>query len=84
MTTLFRDTSPEAEAVLISLMQEAPPWRKLQMVDQMNQTVKMLLMAGLRDRHPQASDDQLRRFLASLLLGEELASKAYGPPPESE
>jgi hypothetical protein len=48
----------------------------------LNQAVKMLLLAGLRDRHPQASEDQLARLLAGLLLGEELASKAYGPPPE--
>ena len=33
MTALFPDTSPEAEDVLIRLLREAPPWRKLEMVD---------------------------------------------------
>jgi hypothetical protein len=31
MSTLFPDTRPEAEAVLIRLQREAPPWRKLEM-----------------------------------------------------
>jgi hypothetical protein len=28
MSNLFPDTHPEAEAVLIHLLREAPPWRK--------------------------------------------------------
>jgi hypothetical protein len=36
MTVLFPDTYPEAEAVLIRLLREAPPWRKIEMVDQLN------------------------------------------------
>jgi hypothetical protein len=79
MTALFPDTHPEAEAVLIRLLREAPPWRKLEMVDQLNQSVKMLALAGLQQRYPKDSEDQLRRRLADLLLGDELALKVYGP-----
>ena len=82
MTTLFPDTRPEAEAVLIRLLREAPAWRKLEMVDQLNQSVKMLALAGLRQRYPNDRKDQLRRRLADLLLGDELARKVYGPLPE--
>lgn len=79
MTALFSDTCPEAEAVLIRLLCQAPPWRKLEMVDQLNQSVKLLALTGLRQRFPQDDEILLRRRLADLLLGEALALSAYGP-----
>jgi hypothetical protein len=82
MSSLFPDTRPEAEAVLIRLLREAPPWRKLEMVDQLNQSVKLLALAGLRRRYPEENEAQLLRRLAGLLLGETLARKVYGPLPE--
>ena len=79
MSTLFPDTRPEAERVQIELLRQAPPWRKLHMVGQMNQTVRTLALSGLRQRHPQATPEELRRRLADLLLGPELAARVYGP-----
>lgn len=38
MATLFPDTHPKAEKVLINLLREAPPLRMLKMVDQLNQS----------------------------------------------
>ena len=81
MARLFSDTTPEAEAVLFGLLREAPGWRKMQMMDQLNASVRTLLLSGLRERHPQADEAELRRRLADLLLGKELAEKAYGPLP---
>ena len=75
---LFPDTRPEAEAVLIGLLRQAPAWKKLHMVGQLNQTVRILALSGLRSRHPQASEAELRRRLADLLLGPELAAQVYG------
>lgn len=68
--------------MLIRLLRQAPTWRKLEMVDQLNQSVKMLALAGLRQRYPGDREDQLRRRLANLMLGDELALKVYGPLPE--
>ncbi len=79
MSTLFTDTRPEAEAVLLDLLRKAPPWRKLRMVAQMNRAVRTLALSGLRQRYPEASPEELRRRLADILLGPELAEKAYGP-----
>jgi len=84
MSSLVSDTRPEAEAVLIRLLRHAPSWRKLEMVDQLNQSVKLLALTGLRQRFPQDDEKHLRRRLADLLLGEELALKAYGPVSEGE
>ena len=82
MTTLSRDTNPKAERVQIELMRRAPAWRKIQMVAQLNETIKTLALSGLRQRHPVASDGELRRLLADLILGETLATRVYGPIPK--
>jgi hypothetical protein len=80
MTTLFADTEPEAERVLVELLRQAPASRKLEMLGQMNAAVRQLALQGLRVRHPGATEAELRRYLADLLLGPELAARAYGPP----
>lgn len=79
MTPLFPDTRPEAEAILIELLRQAPPWRKLAMVAQLNASVRTLTLSGLRQRHPYADDVEIRRRLADLLLGPDLATTVYGP-----
>ena len=73
------DTTPDAEAVLIHLLRKAPSWRKFQMVGELNATVKFLAIEGIRQRHPNASEKEVRRRLADILLGEELATQVYGP-----
>lgn len=84
MTTLFSDTGPEAEQVLINLLRQASVARKLEMLGQMNAAACQLALQGLRTRHPAATEAQLRRYMADLLLGPELAARAYGPrPPEA-
>lgn len=84
MSSLFPDTQPQAERVQIELLRQAPSWRKLDMVGQLNQTVRTLALSGLRQRHPQATPQQLRRRLADLLLGPALAALAYDPQVPSE
>ena len=79
MTTLYTDTRPEAERVQIELLRRAPAWRKLQMVDQLNQAARVLALSGLRQRYPHATPAELRRRLADLVLGAELAARVYGP-----
>ena len=79
MSTLSPDTSPEAEAVLLEMMRRTPPWRKMEILDQLNAMAREFALAGLRKRFPIAGEAELRRRLADLLLGPELALKAYGP-----
>ena len=78
MKALFTDTHPKMEALQIQLWREASPTRKMQMLAQLNASARLLAMTGLRSQHPQASTEELRRRLAALTLGEELASKVYG------
>jgi len=65
--------------VLIQLTRQAPPWRKLAMVVQLNLSTRTLMLSGLRERYPQADTAALHRRLADLLLGPELALRVYGP-----
>ncbi|MGC1377380.1 MAG: hypothetical protein WA821_14205 [Anaerolineales bacterium] len=78
MSTLFSDTHPKMEALQIKLWRQASPARKMQMLAQLNASAQTLALMGLRSRYPQASESELRRRLAALLLGDETARKVYG------
>lgn len=82
--TLSPDTDPEAERVQIEIFRNMPAWRKMQLVEDANQTARQLALAGLRQRHPEAGPEELRRRLMGLFLGEELATEVYGPLPEAK
>lgn len=45
-------------------------------------TGRILSLACLEDRFPKAGPEELRRRLATLLLGPELATRVYGPEPQ--
>lgn len=78
------DTSPEVDQMRIERLRHMPPWRKLALMAEMSQTVCTLALAGLRLRHPDDTPARRQRRLADLLLGPELAARAYGPGPEEE
>jgi hypothetical protein len=73
------DTPPEIEKLRIELIRQMPPWKRLYLAGRMIQTVRLLALSGLRRRYPQVSDDELKRRLADLMLGPELALRVYGP-----
>ena len=77
------DTSPKIEQIQLEQLRRMPAWRKLALVAEMNQTVRTLALAGLRQRYPDEATSQQQRRLADLLLGSELAARAYGSWPEA-
>ena len=70
------------EALQIELWRMASPTRKMHMLAQLNQSARLLALAGLRSQCPQAGEAELRRRLAGLLFGEEIARKVYGELPD--
>ena len=84
MSALFSDTHPKMEALQIELWRAVRPTRKMQMLAQLNQAARLLALADLRSRYPQAGEAELRRRLAGLLLGEEIACKVYGGLPDAK
>ena len=75
------DTSPEMERVHIQMLRTMPSWKKFQLINDLIVTGWNLALAGLHQRFPDASPEELRRRLATLTLGPELASRVYGPEP---
>jgi hypothetical protein len=71
------DTHPKMARLQIELLRQLPPWRKFQMAGNMYSLMKNLALVGLRERHPTATDEEIRRKLADLLLGPELAAWLY-------
>ena len=84
MTRLYDDTHPKMEALQIQLWKQASPTRKMHMLAQLNASVQLLALTGLRSQFPKADENELRRRLADLLLGEDLASKVYGKFPDAK
>jgi len=63
--------------VLLRLYREAPAWRKWQIMEHLTALARTLMLNGLRERYPGASEVLLQCRLADLILGEELARKTY-------
>ena len=78
MGLIYPDTDPKMEDLQIRLLRQASPMRKMEMLGQLNQAARVVALAGLRSQFPRATEAELRRRLAGLLLGEELACKVYG------
>jgi len=81
MLPKISDTSPEMERVHLQVLRTMPSWKKFRLINDLIVTGRNLALAGLRQRFPDASPEELRRRLATLTLGPELASKVYGPEP---
>jgi hypothetical protein len=67
--------------VMIDLLRKAPVWRRLQLADQMSLTARRLALSGVRQRYPDADEEEIRRRFADLHLGEDLANKVFGAMP---
>jgi hypothetical protein len=76
MSALYSDTAPRIEQMQIEFIRRMPTWRKMSMVDGLNEAVRTLALAGIKQRYPTATPEQIHRMLADLMLGEELARKA--------
>lgn len=79
--SLARDTTPEAERVQLEIYRRMTAVEKIERMEAANRRALALAEAGVRSRHPRASDGQVRRLLMDLTLGAELAAKVYGSLP---
>jgi len=77
MIALSSDTHPKMEALQIEFIRRMPAAKKMGIVDGLNETVRLLAFTGIKQRQPNATPEQVRRMLAGLMLGEELARKVY-------
>lgn len=73
--TYSRDTAPDVDRRRLAAAWETPTWRKLQMTLEMSQAALDLTRAGLRHRHPDADEEEIRYRLACLLFGIQTANR---------
>lgn len=78
------DTDEATERYLFDRIRELPPWRKAEMLSASTRAACELAMAGLRQRHPAASDVELRKRFAALTLGREVSIELFGWDPHLE
>lgn len=77
-----KDTSPDAQQVLVDIYRKMPTTIKIRRIFGAYHTGKMLAMAGLRESHPQASEEQIWYLWAKQHLGEKLFNEVYGAVPD--
>ncbi len=77
MSALSSDTHPKMEALQIQFIRRMTSWKKISIVDGLNETVKLMAVTGIKQRNPNATPEQIHRMLAELMLGQELARKVY-------
>ncbi len=76
--TQSRDTSREAEEVLMEGYRRMEPWEKIQLVCDLSAASQELALSGIRMRYPDADEDELRMRLASLRLSPTEMREAFG------
>ena len=71
------DTSADARRVLAQVFRRMSVSEKIAMVDEMSNDARELARGGIRVRHPEYSSDEVEHALHRLLVGDELADRAW-------
>ncbi|HEX5269626.1 MAG TPA: hypothetical protein VFW33_04015 [Gemmataceae bacterium] len=71
------DTTLDAWRVQVEIYRRMPPSRRLELACEMSDTLRRTVAAGVRGRHPDYSEEQVRLAVARLWLGDELFRKVY-------
>lgn len=74
---LSLDTSPHIERMQIDAWRRMTDADKAAIVTNLTRAALDMAKCGIRDRFPEASPDEQRLRLALILLGRELAEKAF-------
>ncbi len=75
---LPKDTSPEAEKLVIELYRKMSPTEKLMRVFSAYKMGQELAIAGLKMRYPKATEDELEWLWKRQHLGTALFEEVYG------
>jgi hypothetical protein len=71
------DTTPYAHQVQIEIFRRMRPEERLRSAVSLAQTSRELLKEGVRRRHPDYSEEQVRLAVIRIMLGEDLFLLAY-------
>ncbi len=73
----MRDTTREAREVQLEAVRRMAPEERLQRGLELAELVRALLAAGVRARHPEYSEEEVRLAVIRIVLGEKLFRAAY-------
>ena len=76
-----RDTSPDADSAQFQLLRRMTPQQRAEIMTALTFAVQDLAMAGVRQRFPGESEDQLRLRLAADRLGENAVRRIWPNQP---
>jgi len=73
------DTSAEAHAAQIEIYRRMTGQERLQVVFRLNHLARATAASGIRSRHPDCTEDQVRLALFRLLLGDDELTRRVWP-----
>jgi hypothetical protein len=79
-----RDTSSDVDRLLVERWRRMPPWRKLEIAGELSDACRELARAGIRQRHPGASEREVHLRLAALSLDRDTMVRVFAWDPEAE
>jgi len=71
------DTSSEAKKVQIEILRKMKPEQRLRISLELSKFSKKLLEEGIRSRHPEYSEQEMKLAVIKILLGNELFGIVY-------
>ncbi len=71
------DTSPDAEKLQIEIFRRMEPRKRLESAALLSEICRTLLAVGIRKRHPNYGDEQVRLAVIRCLLPNDLFLRAY-------
>jgi hypothetical protein len=77
----MRDTSPLQQEQYFARLRRLTPEERLNIVSRLNRGVRRMAMMGLKTRHPEASEEELRARLAVRIYGREIAQRMFADIP---
>lgn len=84
MATLSRDTSPEAERVMLDALRKKTPSERLMLALKASEALRQMGLASVRRDYPDAGEQEVLKRFAVRWLGRELTKKVYGWDPEKD
>ena len=75
---VLSDTNPNLQNLLWARLREYTPEEKLIRFAESCHFVRLLVITGIKERHPESSAEDIRKRYAAITLGPDLAARYYG------
>jgi hypothetical protein len=72
-----QDTSAEAHEVQLGIYRAMSPERRVEIALELSDGIRKVAIDGIRHRHPEYSDGEVRRAVVALIYGDDLARRVW-------